>query len=52
MIKKSNLIFPYQVFVTFWMLAFIVLGFITVWILFFIQKPVDKKVPGIDIKEF
>lgn len=52
MTRNSNFIFLYQMFVVFWMLAFVILGFITVWTLFYIQKSSIRKVPGIDIKEF
>jgi len=52
MARNLNLLFLYLAFTAFWMLIFVYLGFVVVWAFFYHREHVDKKRPGINIKEF
>jgi hypothetical protein len=52
MTRNINIQFLNQVFVALWMLAFVSMGLVTAWVLLYLPEAMDRKGPGINIKEF
>lgn len=54
MMQNTNTLFPHQVFAAFfWVLTLIVVsvGFVTAWVLLYMQEPRDGRRPGFNLKE-
>jgi hypothetical protein len=51
MVRNPNTLYLYQAFVAFWVLILVSIGFITTWILFYLQGSREGRRPAFNLKE-
>ncbi len=51
MARNPNILFIYQAFVAFLALIFASVGFVTAWMLFYLQGSGERRGPGINLRE-
>lgn len=51
MARMPNTLFLYQIFIAFWMLILVSIGFFTAWTLINLQEPKGGRRPAFNLKE-